>query len=236
MMLQQTQVSRVIPAFESWIGRFPTVQSVASATRADCLLQWAGLGYNRRAKYLHDSCSEIAATHNAIIPQELDQLVALPGIGKNTASAIMAYSYNEPVVFIETNIRTVFIHHFFSNVTAAVADAQLMPLIQQTVDAEHPREWYWALMDYGSHLKKTVGNVNRISSHYTKQSKFDGSSRQIRGMVIALLRKEPHTLQSLEKHINDTRLSAVLDALESEGLVKKTGVEFRLSDYRSDIL
>lgn len=236
IMLQQTQVSRVIPAFQAWIARFPDITSVAQATRADCIMQWSGLGYNRRAKYLHDSCSILTANYGGIIPRSTEQLTALPGIGSNTAGAIVAYSYNMPTTYIETNIRTVYLYHYFSDELIPVADSQLVPIIKRTVDKEHPREWYWALMDYGSHLKKTVGNISKNSKHYAKQSKFEGSLRQLRGKVVARLSNTPTTFAQLEQELNDARLPEVIAALEKEGILEKTEVALRLSGHRDAIL
>lgn len=216
VMLQQTQVSRVIPKFAAFMQRFPTAQDLARAPLAEVLKAWSGLGYNRRAKYLHQAAQQIGGD----FPQTMAGLVQLPGVGPNTAVAILVYAFNQPLPFIETNIRTVYIHHYFQDQTD-VDDKQLLPLIEQTLDREHPREWFWALMDYGSHLKTTVGNASRNSKHYAKQSTFQGSRRQIRGQVIKLLNTQPQTFASLTKQIPDERLKAVLTDLVKEELIVK---------------
>jgi A/G-specific adenine glycosylase len=227
-MLQQTQVKRVIPKYHTFLEVFPTVQSLAAANLGDVLRQWSGLGYNRRAKFLWQSAQKIVGAYGGTFPDNPKALTSLPGIGINTAGAICAYTYNQPVVFIETNIRTAYIHHFFKN-QERVEDKQLVPLIEKTLDREQPREFYWALMDYGSHLKQEQGNASRHSKHYTKQSKFEGSRRQIRGQVLRLLAQTNYSGAELQKAIDDPRLPAVLEELVIEGLITKAGQTYSLS-------
>jgi A/G-specific adenine glycosylase len=186
VMLQQTQTSRVIEKFEQFIIRFPTLHDLACADLADVLLVWQGLGYNRRGRFLHESAQSIVRDHAGIIPDDPEILVTLPGIGKATAASIAAFAYNKPTVFIETNIRAVFIHYFFQD-RHDVEDRELLPLIEQSLDTSDPRQWYYALMDYGVYLKKHCPNPSRKSAHHTKQSKFDGSLRQVRGAIMRVL-------------------------------------------------
>lgn len=228
IMLQQTQVSRVIPKFELFVALFPTVQDLASASLADVLRAWSGLGYNRRAKFLWQAAAQVMHEHNGVMPDTQVGLAGLAGVGANTAGAILAYAHNQPVVFIETNVRTVFIHHFFAD-QQAVPDKDIVPLIAATLPEGKTREWYWALMDYGTHLKQTVGNKSRASAHYVKQSKFAGSRRQIRGRVLKLLGDTPASLAELEQTIRDDRLAAVLLDLEREGFISKDGLHYRLA-------
>lgn len=218
IMLQQTQVSRVIPKFESFIARFPDIHSLARAPLADILTEWVGLGYNRRAKFIWQAAQLVANELDGVFPKTLDGLVALPGIGTNTAGAIMAYAYNESVVFIETNIRTVFIYHFFAD-QDAVTDKELLPIITKSIPADNPREWYWALMDYGSYIKATQGNASRQSKHHVKQSAFEGSRRQLRGAIIKQLMLGDLTYAELQDMYDDNRLLSVLQDLVSEGFV-----------------
>jgi A/G-specific adenine glycosylase len=217
-MLQQTQVGRVIPKYDDFLTHFPTAAALAQATLGDVLRSWQGLGYNRRAKFLWQAAQAI--TTSSTFPDTLEALVKLPGIGPNTAGAILAYAFNEPVVFIETNVRTVYIHHFLADRIDLVDDKELRSLVAQTLDKTNAREWYWALMDYGSHLKTTVGNLNKQSKAYTKQSAFHGSRRQVRGAVIRVLREGNAPLGKLEGAIADPRLVSVLGELENEGLVR----------------
>lgn len=227
LMLQQTQVSRVIPKYLAFLDRFPDVRSLAAAEQGEVLRAWSGLGYNRRAKFLHQAAGQIVDEYKGEFPADEAALVKLPGIGHATANAILAYVFNRPTSFIETNIRTVYIHHFFHDATG-ISDKSLQPIIERTVDQEHPREWYWALMDYGTHLKRTVGNLNMLSITYSKQSRFEGSARQVRGQIIRLLGTKPRRLAELRREINDERLDAVIAGLVREGLVRRHGNSFSL--------
>lgn len=226
-MLQQTQVGRVAPKFEAFLRQFPTIQILAAASLGDVLVAWSGLGYNRRAKFLWQAAQDITNRHGGVMPQDVPALRQLPGIGVNTAGAIAAYAFNQPSIFVETNIRTVYIHHFFED-GQLVADAELIPLLAATLDHERPREWYWALMDYGTHLKQTVGSSNHLSKNYTRQSKFEGSLRQIRGKVMRRLAQGSQTHAQLVKYIADPRLQRVLADLVREQLVAKSANGYRL--------
>ena len=220
IMLQQTQVTRVVEKYQQFLVRFPDVQTLANAALVDVLAIWSGLGYNRRAQFLHQAAQKISADYAGSIPKNLEDLISLPGVGHNTAAAILAYTYNVPTTFVETNIRTVYIYHFFADQTG-VDDKQILAKVAETLDKEHPREFYWALMDYGTFLKTSQGNASRQSKHYSKQSKFEGSRRQIRGLIIKQLVSGPRTLITLQKHIPDDRLMNVLTALCSEGIVEQ---------------
>ncbi|MDQ5944369.1 MAG: A/G-specific adenine glycosylase [Patescibacteria group bacterium] len=182
-MLQQTQVDRARPKFEAWVSQRPDFASLAAASPEDVLRLWKGLGYNRRALRLHEVAHRVQQEYGGKLPETVEELQTFAGIGPGTAGAIAAYALNQPVVFIETNIRRVFLHHFFAD-SDSVADKELLPIIAAALDREHPREWYWALMDYGTFLKSQVVNPNRRSKHYTKQAKFEGSHRQLRGLIL----------------------------------------------------
>jgi A/G-specific adenine glycosylase len=192
---------------------------------------WKGLGYNRRALYLQKSAQKIVDEFNAKVPNDPTVLVTFPGIGKATAASICAFAFNSPTVFIETNIRAVFIDSFFKGVDE-VNDSQLMPLIAQTVDQENPREWYYALMDYGVHLKKLCPNPNKKSAHYTVQSKFEGSNRQIRGAILRLLlehdRLSAQQIADLLKKDLD-RVEIIIQALIKDNFVIKNDNDISLS-------
>lgn len=215
IMLQQTQVSRVIPKYEQFLTRFPNVSALADAQLGEVISVWQGLGYNRRAKYLQLAAKQVVREFGGMLPASVEKLEALPGIGKNTAAAICAYAFNQSVSFIETNIRSVYIHHFFND-TEQVHDKDILKFVEQTCDQEMPREWYWALMDYGSYLKSSIGNMSRQSKAYVKQSKFEGSRRQIRGNVLRYLSEGPHTEKDLQERITDERLGLVINDLEKE--------------------
>ena len=224
VMLQQTQVARVVPKYQEFLIKFPAIEKLAEARLAGVLRSWNGLGYNRRPKFLHQAAQQLNGRE---FPRTSQELSALPGIGPNTAGAILAYAFNQPAVFVETNIRTVFIHHFFPQ-GDAVNDKAILQLIGQTIDRENPREWYWALMDYGSHLKQTVGNKSKQSKSYAKQSTFQGSRRQLRGQIIRYLAEQNCTQQDLETRIQDSRLAAVLNDLVNENLISRRGRQFSL--------
>lgn len=217
LMLQQTQVPRVIPKYEAFLSRFPDIRTLATADLGDVLRAWQGLGYNRRAKFLWQAAQAIQ--NEGVAPDTQHALTELPGIGTNTAGAILVYTYNRPALFIETNVRAVYIHHFFAD-RIDVTDKEIMSLLEQTINHEHPREFYWALMDYGSHLKATIGNPNRMSKHYVKQSVFEGSRRQVRGHILRLLGQKEHSLRDLQIAIADDRVESVLGDLLAEGLVR----------------
>ncbi len=219
IMLQQTQVSRVEPKFIEFITCFPTIKVLANAPLAEVLQSWSGLGYNRRAKYLHESAKYISQNYDGKVPNNLEDLISLPGIGPNTAGAILAYAYNLPVVFIETNIRSVYIHHFFDD-KRSIDDKEILPLIEKTLGSNNPREWYWALMDYGTHLKASLPNPSRSSKHHQKQSKFEGSDRQIRGKILRELNSGVQSIDSLAKIIDDPRFAKILQSLANEGFLQ----------------
>lgn len=228
LMLQQTQVARVIPKYLQFLERFPKVQDLARAPLPEVLSIWSGLGYNRRAKFLQAAAQMVATAYGGTVPDEQAKLVLLPGVGQNTAGAIMAYAYNRPVSFIETNIRTVFIDAFFP-ARKRVSDDEIVPLVTATLDRTNAREWYWALMDYGSHLKAIKPNPSRASAHHTVQSRFEGSRRQLRGQVLRELLDGPKKRTQLEELYTDSRLMEVMDALQKEGFIEQQAGLYRLA-------
>ncbi len=223
LMLQQTQVNRVIPKYEQFLEVFPTVRDLAEASLGDVLRLWSGLGYNRRAKFLWQAAQMVVSQWHGVFPSNQQELVKLPGVGLNTAGAICAYAFNQPAIFIETNIRTVFFTRFWSDRTKNVDDKELRPLIEASLAGQDPRTFYWALMDYGTHLKATRGNNIRQSKHYTKQSKFQGSKRQIRGQILRELTKSELPQERLQAVIGDDRFDDILKDLVQEGLVWRQG-------------
>jgi A/G-specific adenine glycosylase len=220
-MLQQTQVPRVLDKFPRFINTFPDFESLSRATLADVLGAWQGLGYNRRAKFLHGIARSVMNEWNGILPSDPELLITFPGIGRATAGSIAAFAFNQPVVFIETNIRRVFIHHFFSD-REKIADSDISPLVEKTLDHENPRDWYYALMDYGTWLAGRVENPNRKSLHYSRQSPFEGSDRQIRSSLLKKILAERKTsLEALVYHSDDDseRIRRILTIMIQEGLL-----------------
>ncbi|TSD06187.1 MAG: A/G-specific adenine glycosylase [Parcubacteria group bacterium Greene0714_7] len=220
IMLQQTQVDRVIPKYRLFLKKFKTVQVLAEASLGEVLREWQGLGYNRRAKMLHEAAKVIVTNYGGEVPTLYSELVSLPGIGDYTAKAVRVFAWNEPEVLIETNIRSVFIHHFFSK-RHDVSDKKLFPYMEIMLDIKNSREWYWALMDYGSYLKKTIPNPSRKSAHHTKQKSFKGSNREVRGAVLRALVSRSKSLPALLKELNfsEERIEKQITALRKEGLV-----------------
>lgn len=227
LMLQQTQVGRVIPKYAEFLGAFPSVAGLAAAPLGSVLRVWNGLGYNRRAKFLHLTAQAIMADHAGSFPADRPALQALPGIGPNTAGAVLAYAFNQPVVFIETNIRTVFLHHFYQAETN-VADHDILALVALTLDQHQTRAWYWALMDYGTHLKRTMGNPNRAGRGYQRQSAFLGSDRALRGQIIKRLTASSISHQALATALADQRFEAIVASLLAEGLIQQHGRQLSL--------
>jgi A/G-specific adenine glycosylase len=229
LMLQQTQVDRVIPKFELFTNTFPTIESLANAPLSDVLTVWSGLGYNRRAKFLHEAAKKVITDFAGVIPSTYDALVSLPGIGPSTAGAILVYSFNQPIVFIETNVRTVYFYHFFEG-QALVTDKELKELVEQALDKEHPREWYWGLMDYGSYLKKQGASQIDKSSHYKKQAPLKGSVREVRGLLLKALAQKDYSVDELAFEMPaDERFSTALNALLDEGFITQTNDRLHLT-------
>lgn len=219
LMLQQTQVDRVIPKFTAFIARFPDEATLAQASLGEVLTLWSGLGYNRRAKFLHDSAQKITTTHGGVFPDRYEDVLALPGVGPGTAGAIMTYAYSHAVAFIETNVRTVYFHHFFTD-GEKVPDTELMPLLERTIDQLHPREFYWALMDYGTWLKKQGAGRILQSAHYKKQSPLKGSVREVRGQIVKQLTVKAMSINDLQRqYVGDDRFDTALAGLLRDGLV-----------------
>jgi A/G-specific adenine glycosylase len=217
VMLQQTQVERVIPFYERFVKQFPTPQKLSKAKLSDVLKLWQGLGYNRRAKYLHEAAKLLA--------KEGWTGEKLPGVGPYTKAAVEAFAYNKRGVFIETNIRTVFIQYLFKRrADVLVPDTQLLPKVAEALERSHmqPRDFYAALMDYGSHLKRQGIKLNSRSKHYAKQSTFKGSYRELRGAILRAALEKPRTVDELvDLSVRNTRdvLQAVA-GLSKEGLIQ----------------
>jgi A/G-specific adenine glycosylase len=223
IMLQQTGVGRVLPKYRQFLKAFPSMRSLAESNVEEVLNVWKGLGYNRRALALRDTARIVQQKHGGRIPRTLDQLSSLPGIGQATASAILVFSFDLPISFIETNIRRVFIHFFFPR-TRSVSDSKILPLVEKSMDRKNPREWYYALMDYGTFLRGLGANPNLRSAGYARQAPFEGSLRQLRGRLIEimLLRRSAEK-KDIEKALSeaDPRLRKALSQLVAEGFLRE---------------
>ena len=235
IMLQQTQVPRVLKKFDEFIRIFPDFAALAQASLEDVLRAWQGLGYNRRAKYLLQIAQVIINRWDGIVPEDPAVLQTLPGIGAATAGSIVVFTYDRPVVFIETNVRRVFIHHFFQD-RVGVSDMEIYPVLTCTLDHTHPREWYYSIMDYGTFLAGAIENPNRRSRHYAVQSKFSGSDREIRGRILKVLLAEgPLLCDLIHQKIQSEkeRTNRILLQMVDEGLLIKDGVLIRFPDNES---
>lgn len=229
IMLQQTQVDRVLLKYNSFLKRFPTIRELSEASFGDVLRAWQGLGYNRRARMLHECARQIVNERRGLFSKTPAELMQLPGVGHYTAGAIMAFAWNMPVTIIETNIRAVIIYHFFKD-KIDISDKQVFQLTGIVLDTENPREWYYAMMDYGAHIKKTFGNPNNRSKHYTKQSAFKGSDREIRGAILRLLAVDSYTRAQFLKKLpfEDVRIDAQLGKLFKEEMLMKKNSKYAL--------
>lgn len=257
LMLQQTQTERVVPKYQNWLQEFPTAQALAQAPFSQVLAAWSGLGYNRRAGYLQEACRQVVEELGGVFPSSAGELEKLRGVGPYTARAVATFAFNKPEVFIETNIRSVYLFLFFprdgfpsgqegghkepaEGITPAkdkVADSSLMPLIEATLYHEDPRTWYYALMDYGARLKKSTANPNRRSLHYSRQSKFQGSLRQARGAIVRSLTQTQGNALCLkdiegESGIELYRLESAAESLVAEGMVCRQGDLYCINENR----
>ncbi len=218
VMLQQTQVSRVTVMYPAFIEKFPDVSALAKADTTELLAAWQGMGYNRRALNLQKLAKIIVDEYGGKIPDDPELLVKLPGIGKATSCSIAAFAFNKRVIFIETNIRRVFIHYFFDE-DSIVDDAEILPLVSAMLP-DDPQNWYWALMDLGTALKTSVKNPNQRSKHYVKQKAFEGSDRQIRGEVLRrMIILETADAEELATELDEDagRVHGVMEKMADEG-------------------
>jgi len=225
IMLQQTQVERVIQKYPVFLEAFPDFASLAMAHLPDVLSVWQGMGYNRRAIALRKCAIRVMAEFGGQLPADAGILATFPGIGRATASSICAFAFNQPVIFIETNIRRVFIHFFFGN-REMVTDAEILPLAGLALYQKDPRTWYNALMDLGTNLRTKVPNLNRRSSHYARQPAFEGSDRKIRGRILKLLLSEKRmTKKAIVAKFSDdpSRILRIIADLEDEGFIIRSG-------------
>ncbi len=218
-MLQQTQVSRVIGYYEKFLKKYPTVSSLAKSQTRTLLAMWSGLGYNRRALYLRETAKIIHLKYKGIVPDNYDELLQLPGVGDYLANAVLAFAFNRDVCVVDANVRRVFIVEF--GLAATVTQSELKSIVTQFIPRGNCCEWYNALMDYGSGYS---AEKKRLVVPITRQSRFEGSARQIRGEVIRIvLERKSILLNELEVIIDDSRLEKILKDLVVEGFIKNEG-------------
>ncbi|MDR3686705.1 MAG: adenine glycosylase [Coriobacteriia bacterium] len=240
VMLQQTQVSRVEKRFEEWLAEFPTIDALAQAPLEPVLRAWQGLGYNRRAVALKRAAEQTAERFGGTLPADDAELRSLPGIGPATAAGVLAFAYDKPARYLETNVRAVFLHELFGD-RDGVSDREIEPLVSAAVEEAGrqgvgPRAWYYALLDYGAHLKRSLPNPSRRSAHHTRQSRFEGSRRQKRAWLLRAVMEESGL--SAEEYGRDLGraerdagrdapdvgdVSAILDDLVADGFLAREG-------------
>ncbi len=234
VMLQQTQVPRVEQYWPRFLKQFPTVDALAAASTSDVLELWQGLGYNRRALLLKQAAETCASTYSGNLPFELDELLALPGVGPATAAGVRAFAYQQPAMYLETNVRSVFLHELFP-LEDSVPDRVLIPLVERSCSQEDPRGWYYALLDYGAYLKKTLPNPSRRSAHHSKQSTFEGSRRQKRAWIVRRVLAEPEGIASSvvlkdlcaaeqaqgRPEVDEATFASIVDDLVGEGFFRQ---------------
>ncbi len=217
-MLQQTQVSRALSKYKEFLRSFPTVRALAHAPLQDVLKIWSGLGYNRRAKFLYEAAKKVTTQYKGRFPKEYSALRTLPGVGDYTAKAVRVFAFNEPETLIETNVRTVFIHTFFP--TRKISDTSVLKLARIAAEGQDPRRWHSALMDYGAHLKQSGVRINSRSKHYVKQSKFEGSLRQVRGAILKAVTQMTPIEEVRSRYT--AQFDSVFATLVREGLITRS--------------
>ncbi|MDY0087409.1 MAG: A/G-specific adenine glycosylase [Coriobacteriia bacterium] len=230
VMLQQTQVSRVVPYYEEWLASFPTPAALDAAPLEAVLQLWQGLGYNRRAVALKRAAAQVVGSHGGEIPCERDTLLVLPGVGPATAAGVRVFAFGEPDLYLETNVRAVLLHEFFVD-ASDVPDSALMPVLERVLDRQDPRSWYWALLDYGVHLKSQGANPSRRSRHHVRQSRFEGSHRQLRARLLRAVMAAPqHGVEELAEGLRDEpdRVVLALGELVAEGFLAEEAGKYRV--------
>ncbi len=235
IMLQQTQVERVKAKYAEFLAAFPTLAHLANAPLPEVLRTWQGLGYNRRAIALKRCAEEIAGRFDGRFPTGIDDLLSLPGIGPYTARAVAVFAFGGAEPFIETNIRTVFIHFFFHG-RDQVADREVMPLVEATLDRGNPRAWYYALMDYGVMLKQRHPNPGRRSAHHIRQSPFKGSNRELRSRMLRAIMDQPGLTGNALAALLGAETEPIgrnLEALEREGFIKRRGKSYAITGHQT---
>jgi len=223
VMLQQTQVSRVLMRYAEFIEVYPDVQSLAKAKTSDVLKIWKGMGYNRRALYLHQAAKIISEKYHNHFPLSQQLLSKLPGVGKYTARAILVFAHKKDIAMVDTNIRKIITHFFFQD------KKQPENVIQDLADQLLPKgkswQWHQALMDLGSQMQ-TISNAKCPMSN--KKLPFRESNRFFRGRIVDLLRekgwKETALLREMVKrHGKDVQFyKKILEKLLQEGLLTRS--------------
>ena len=221
VMLQQTQTDRVVGKYREFLTAFPTVRALSDAPLAEVLAVWKGLGYYRRALNLHRAAQAVCDQFGGRFPDDVAELQLLPGIGPYTAAAVAAFAFRAATPMIETNIRALYLYVFFPNQTG-ISDKQILSLVEESMDRRDPRGWFYALMDCGVELKRHRRGVHLRSKHHVKQSRFEGSLRQVRAAVLKLItERAPLKANALSRELpyDSERITQVLQHLTVDGFI-----------------
>jgi A/G-specific adenine glycosylase len=224
VMLQQTQVARVMQRFSSWLSVYPCLERLAAASLSDVLRRWQGLGYNNRARRLHDCAQATVAAASggkAVLPRTFEELLSLPGIGPYTARAVLVFARNEDVAAVDANVRRVLIHEL--RLDRQFTDSDLQAVAEAVLPRGRSRDWHNALMDYGSLV--VTARSSGIPSR-THQGVFEGSRRWYRSRLLqTLLDRDTQRLDELAAAIEVSTAAAreLVDVLENDGLVRRDG-------------
>lgn len=240
VMLQQTQVDRVIPKWTAFLSAFPTPAACAASSLGDVLRLWQGLGYPRRAKHLHATAIEVSTDFEGVLPDDLDDLLALPGIGPYTARAVLAFAFERDVAVVDTNIARILARTAGERLTAKRAQAEADSL----VPIGEGWSWNQLLMDLGAVVCRPVPHCTSCpiadscawylagrpdpdpavgsAGVSVKQPPFEGSDRQRRGLVLAALGAGSRPAADFDARI--------VDALVADGLVERKAADVRLPD------
>ena len=249
-MLQQTQASRVVPAFERFVAAFPSVRTLAGAPTSDVLQAWDGLGYNRRAVALSRAAREIHARHGGRVPRDPVTLRELPGVGRYTADAVAAIAFGEPVVAADVNVLRVTARARLGENPSAAPRSDVLRAASEWLGTADPAAWNQALMDLGREVCRSVprcdlcpiagscafvrnGSRPERAVRRRAQGPFQGSMRQVRGAVVRALRTRPSMpISSLAREIGEPqeRVRAAVGALQREGVVVSVRGRVRLPE------
>lgn len=227
IMLQQTQVSRVLPVYTAFLAKFPSVVHLSHASPAVILRAWKGMGYNRRALYLKKTAEVVVRSFGGIFPSDETSLRTLSGVGLYTARAIQVFAFQKDVAMVDTNIRKIITHFFFRDTPQK--EVIILDTARQLVPKGRSWQWHQALMDYGAlGMTKVASSAIRHRGENKSTIPFKVSDRYFRGKIIDDLRTEPIRISTLRKKyihmfsLTDERMSVLFDRLTKDGLIAVT--------------
>ncbi len=250
VMLQQTQVTRVVEPWTLFMERFPTPSSCAEASLAEVLRAWTGLGYNRRAKALHDAARVLRDEYDDAVPREVELLRRLPGVGEYTAAAVACFAYGESIAVLDSNVGRI-LARALANRTLGRAEART--LATALVPGRSPSAFNQAMLDLGAqfcrasprcdacplagqcrwHRQGGADPALHSAGVSRPQSPFEGSNRQLRGRMLSVLREGPHSRRRIGERlvgVEPGRCDEALDALVHDGLVTQIGQRYSLRE------